>query len=420
MKKLLIEFSGKNTNASITLPGSKSESNRALVIRFLSGSNFPIQGISSSDDTVSLQSILDEINNRESGEYYLGHSGAGLRFLTAVLSITPGTWILKGSERLCERPLRPLVDALIQLGADISYLGNSGKAPLLIKGKKLESSIIKIESGISSQFISALMMIAPTLPNGLVIKLLGEIVSMPYLEMTAAMMKQAGANVSFYASEIKIAPGKYRKVNFLIEGDWSCAAFWYEIAALSESSNIEIKNLNLNSLQGDSVCPEIFKNFGVDTQSGTSGFVISKIQKFKKTEKVELNCLPFPDLVQAIAVTGAFLKSNLTLHGLQTLKLKETDRIAGLKNELEKFGNILQCDKNYLEIIKAGEVKANENKEKSPIEIDSYNDHRMAMAFAPAALVTKKIVIRDPEVISKSYTGFWDDLDKAGFKLNLI
>jgi 3-phosphoshikimate 1-carboxyvinyltransferase len=393
-------------NQTIVLSGSKSESNRLLILNALF-SNLSVENLSNSDDTVVLEKALQS----ESGILDIHHAGTAMRFLTAYMSFFPGKEvILTGSERMQQRPIGVLVDALRSLGADISYLKNEGFPPLKIAGKKITNSTVHLNAGISSQFISALMLIAPSLDNGLNIVLEGEITSRPYLEMTLSLLNNIGVSTSFQNQTITIQPKRELQttVNLIVESDWSSASYYYSIIALSElQTSIHLKYYQTNSLQGDSALAEIYKDFGVETVFENSGITITKTAIANKAINFNLNNCP--DIAQTITVTAFGLGLKCDLYGLHTLKIKETDRLLALKTEVEKLGGQVEITDNSLHL-------KTSNKISSKVTIETYNDHRMAMAFAPLAL-KEPIFINEAMVVTKSYTTFYEDLKSIGFQI---
>ncbi len=396
----------------VELPGSKSISNRLLIIRALSKLNVVFKNLSDSDDTVTLAKALGQIQNKRSAVINVEHAGTDMRFLTAFLSITSGEWTLTGSARMKERPISELVEGLRQLGADITYLEKEGFPPLKIKGQKLEGGSLELNASISSQFTSAMLLIAPFLTYGLEIKLKGDVVSRPYIIMTIELLKQFGVYIlaDTDAIHVKASDLKILHPSFSVESDWTAASYWYSIVALSENSEIVLKHLNKVSTQADSVLPELYKQLGVKTEFVEGGVKLSHQPVIISEFNYDFtNC---PDIAQTIAATcvGLGIKANLT--GLKTLKIKETDRIAALKNELDKFGVKTETSNESIKISAGSETK------NTKFEIKTYNDHRMALSFAPLSLKFPGIVVKDPDVVNKSYPAFWDDLQEAGFNVD--
>ena len=402
------------------LPASKSISGRALVINALSGSSLLPDNLSDSDDTQAMLNAL-----REMPEVIdIGAAGTAMRFLTAYLSVTPGTHTITGTERMKHRPIGILVDALRTLGADIAYEGEEGFPPLRIAGRNdIEGGELSVPGNVSSQYISALLMIAPTLKKGLRLTLTGQIASRPYLDMTMSMMRDFGAEVEWIAKDvIEVKPGSYRQRPYHIESDWSAASYWYEMVALSPDAGaqVELVGLHHDSIQGDSKVWQLMSELGVATEyyeepDGT------EIIRLRKTGNLACHfCHDFshqPDLAQTFAVTCAMLDVPFRLVGLQSLRIKETDRIAAL---VEELGKIVCLEGNDSELLWEGFYNI-DDLELLPFEeftFDTYDDHRMAMALAPVCLRTGgEIVINNPEVVSKSYPHYWEDLEKVGFSI---
>ncbi|SBV93095.1 3-phosphoshikimate 1-carboxyvinyltransferase [uncultured Dysgonomonas sp.] len=393
-------------NSIIPLPASKSISNRALILNALSLSASEIANLSDCDDT----NVMVEAFTSGSNLIDVKAAGTSMRFLTAFLAITPGEWIITGTERMKERPIHLLVDALVSLGARIQYIGNVGYPPLKIKGTALDGGEIYLSGDVSSQFISALLMIAPSMSKGLTIHLEGNIISVPYIKLTLGMMAQFGVKTHWDGRTIKIHPEEYRTTNYIVESDWSAASYWYEIAALVDDAHIELKGLFKNSMQGDSKVAELFLDLGVATEYTKDGVILTKTGKV--TKKMFHNFVNEPDLAQTFAVTCCMMGIPFMFTGLQTLKIKETDRIEALKNEMKKLGYLLYDSENSI-------LEWNGEKcepEADPV-IKTYEDHRMAMAFAPAAIKLDHINIAHPKVVTKSYPRFWDDLKSVGFSI---
>jgi len=396
----------KEINLRIKLPASKSISNRALILNALAYSPYDIQNLSDCDDTRVTVKALDSNDTT----FDIGAAGTAMRFLTAFLSKTVGEWTITGSERMKNRPIRLLVDALNSLGAKIEYVDKEGYPPLKIYGSALMGGEISLNGGVSSQYISALMMIAPYMQNGLKITLEGNVISVPYIQMTLSMMKEFGVEVTFENNIIDIKPHLYKPVQYKVESDWSAASYWYEILSIAEKGQIQLEGLNPNSYQGDSKVAELFGQLGVKTEYNAEGVLLTATQHY--TSKFEYDFVNQPDLAQTFAVTCCLRNIPFVFSGLQSLKIKETDRIAALINELRKLGFV---------VVEPAEGKLAWLGEKSPTNLPegeanipsicTYEDHRMAMAFAPAALVTP-LVIEESQVVSKSYPKFWEDLEQ--------
>ncbi|WP_165021319.1 3-phosphoshikimate 1-carboxyvinyltransferase [Dysgonomonas sp. ZJ279] len=396
----------KAINSTIKLPASKSISNRALILNALSLSDKKIENLSDCDDT----KVMIAAFNSESNLIDVKAAGTSMRFLTAFLSHFPGEWIITGTERMRERPIHILVDALTSLGARIEYLGKKGYPPLKIKGSALDGGEIRLSGGVSSQFISALLMIAPTMSKGLIIHLEGDIISIPYIKLTLGMMAQYGVKAHWEDKTIRIYPEEYKPVPYMVESDWSAASYWYSMAALADDARIELKGLFKNSMQGDSKVAELFLDLGIETKYTDDGVILTKTNRI--TKKFFHNFINEPDLAQTFVVTCCMMDIPFLFAGLQTLKIKETDRIEALKAEMKKLGYVLTDSENSI-------LEWNGERcipEEDPI-IKTYEDHRMAMAFAPAAIKLDRLKINEPGVVSKSYPNFWDDLKLSGYTI---
>lgn len=389
----------------IKLPSSKSISNRVLIINALSMSDYPIENLSDCDDTNVMLRALDS----DSSSFDIGAAGTAMRFLTALLAKTFGQWTITGTERMKNRPIKLLVDSINELGGKIEYAEKEGYPPLRIYGSALEGGELELNGGVSSQYISALMMIAPYMKHGLTLTLTGTIISRPYIHLTAELMRFFGAEVIITDNKIKVIPGEYQPKPYFVESDWSAASYWYQIVALSKDLRLELPHLYKNSWQGDAKGAELFSLLGVQTHYTKEGVTISK--KEITTKKCIYNFVNQPDLAQTFVVTCCLLNIPFHFSGLQSLKIKETDRMEALKNEMRKLGYVL-TDKNNSILEWNGE-----RCEPSNEPIHTYEDHRMAMAFAPAALKIGKIEICEPHVVSKSYPDYWKDLKHIGFKM---
>lgn len=395
----------------IHLSGSKSISNRILIIKALSDLDFSIQNISDSDDTKHLQEALEHYKN--SALINVGHAGTDMRFLTAFLSLKNGNYELTGSERLQQRPIKDLVEVLKKLGADISYKNNEDYPPLLINGKQLHGGSVKISGGVSSQFITALLLVAPYFTNGLDLTITSDLVSKPYVNMTIELMKEFGASVIWQNNKISVrpVPYTYSKKEFLVESDWSAASYYYSIVALSDvNTSLRINGLFQNSLQADSVCADIYKNFGVTTSYSKNQITITKSNTVLN-QILEYNFIECPDIAQTVICTCVGLNKPFLFTGLQTLKVKETDRIVALKNEFVKFGIELISTNNSIQWL--GENSLNKS---ITVSIATYNDHRMAMSFATLSVLLDDLVIEEANVVTKSYPLFWEHLNQIGVK----
>lgn len=389
-------------HGTVHLSGSKSVSNRLLIMRALGNGSLILRNLSPSDDTLVLQNALTSGGPVAD----IGAAGTAMRFLTAYFAITEGTRILTGSARMLQRPVKILVDALHKIGADISYMGEAGYPPLQIRGKELSGGSIEIPADVSSQYISALMMIAPAMKKGLELKLSGKIASQPYISMTASLMRQLGIDVRESVNSIRIEAGKYSGGQIEVEGDWSAAAFFYTMAALRNGTVLHLEGLHPHSLQGDSVLMEIFAGLGV--QSSFEGDVLRIAHVPVSATQFSYNFKDCPDLAQAVIVTCAALGIPGTFSGLESLRIKETDRTMALAAELQKCG---------VRFYIAGESWKLEGKAEARdgVTIRTYEDHRMAMSFAPLSLVLPEIQIEDPGVVTKSFPAFWDVLRHLGF-----
>ena len=401
---LLLEHPNNIFNNSFNISGSKSESNRLLILKYLL-KNIEIKNLSDSDDTISLQNAL----NSPSESVDIHHAGTAMRFLTAYFSIQVNkNYKIFGSRRMHERPIKILVDALNDLGADIKYLSKKGFPPLKISGKELNKDQVCLDANISSQYITALILIAPAMKNGLVVNLVGNITSRPYIEMSLSILKRIGVQTSFLNNTIKINPFKNKqKIVQTVESDWSSLSYFYSIVALSKEANLKISSFLSNSLQGDKELVLIYNKLGVQTIFDNGIVKLKKDQKINLPKKIVLTLNDTPDLAQTIAVTCFGLGLPCDLFGLHTLKIKETDRLLALKTELEKLGANVEITNESLHLKKRKKFNSN-------IEVNTYDDHRMAMAFAPLAII-KPIIINDPKVISKSFPSFWNILSELNF-----
>jgi len=390
----------------IVIAGSKSESNRLLVLQYLY-KNISIKNLSNADDVLLMKKALDSNQNTIN----VHHAGTTMRFLTAYFSIQENKEIiLTGSSRMKERPIGILVDVLRKLGAEIQYLEKENYPPLQIKGKNLVGDTISLTANVSSQYVSALILIAPKLKNGLIIVLKNNITSKPYIKMSLALLEKIGIPTSFIGNTIQIEPFvlNNENKNITVESDWSSTSYFYSVVALSPvGTEITLSSFYQNSLQADSVLPEIYENFGVFTIFNDNNSITLQKVKNPKTDFIKLNLSDSPDIAPTIAVTCFGLKISCEINGLHTLKIKETDRLEALKNEIEKLGGTIKITENSL-LLESSQRILN-----SKI-IATYQDHRMAMAFAPLALKTN-IAIENSEVVSKSYPNFWNDLKTIGF-----
>ena len=397
--------------ATIPLASSKSESNRALIIDALTGFRCDLKNLSTARDTQTMIRLLKS-NDRNDGPQTADVLDAGttMRFLTAYFAVTGQKKTMTGTPRMCERPIGILVDALRTLGADITYLKNDGYPPLQINGfAASENNKISIRGDVSSQYISALVMIAPTLPNGLTLELTGAIGSQPYIDMTLEQMAYFGADVraDWDSKTITIAPKAYTPKPYAIESDWSGASYWYSVAALAEDPKTELELLGLKakSLQGDSAIVDIMRSLGVESTFTDTGVRLTKRPVAASLAWDFTDC---PDLAQTVAVCAAMTGVTLTLTGIESLKIKETDRVAALQAELQKIGaELVEVETNH-----RYEVRQVSDRPQATAVIKTYDDHRMAMAFAPVAM-RQEIIIEEPGVVAKSYPSFWDDMARV-------
>ena len=404
----------KELKGTIHLPTSKSESNRLLISRSLCDTPFEIVKLSPAEDTQVLKKVLDSIRDIGSagGSYDVGQAGTTMRFLTAYFAITPGKWTLTGSDRMKQRTIKVLVDALKELGAKIEYVEKEGFPPLKIEGTDLNGKTIEIDGSISSQFTSALLLIAPYVKNGITIRFKGKITSRPYINMTLKIMEQLNIKSSFELDQISVLHQHYMSKNlqenrYTVEGDWSSASYWYSIAALADEVDLQLMGLKEFSLQADAVLPDLFAVFGVKTEFIPEGVRLTKVEH--NTKNVAFDFSDCPDLAQTFIVTASALNIPCLLNGLHTLKIKETDRVKALQNELKKIG-VTAHEKHpvSLEIDPASAFHA------ASSSISTYSDHRIAMSFASLAMLNE-VKIEDPEVVKKSYPDFWKDLKSVGF-----
>ena len=406
--KLRISKDTPQLSGSIKITGSKSESNRLLILQALFG-NITIENLSNSDDSQVMQQALGSKDKLID----IHHAGTAMRFLTAYFAaFAERETILTGSARMQERPIGILVDALRSLGADISYEKNEGFAPLFIKGKSLNKSEVELAANVSSQYISALMMMGGKLPNGLKIKLKGKITSVPYIEMTRSLLTQLGIKSSFEGQTIQIFPcSSVNQQTVVVESDWSSASYYYSLVALSDNGKITLSSYKKDSLQGDAVLAKLYKELGVDTKFDKNSITLTKIKNFE-VKSVNFDLANSPDIAQTIAVTCYGLGIACDLTGLHTLKIKETDRLEALHAELSKLGAQLEVTDKSLHL-KAAKIY------NSDVTINTYQDHRMAMAFAPLGLKIP-VIFEDAEVVNKSYPDFWDDFRVLGFAISTL
>jgi 3-phosphoshikimate 1-carboxyvinyltransferase len=395
---------------TVVVPHSKSISNRLLLLQALSKQSFNIQGLSEAEDTLGLERLL----KTNTAVLDCGPAGTTFRFLTAYCAIQDGREVtLTGSDRMKQRPIAPLVEALNAIGADLSYLEQTGLPPLRISGRKLEGGKVAVDGTTSSQFTSALLMIAPLLNKGLEIESVGDVVSRPYLDMTITLMHELGVEVVQEENCFKITPQSYQRKDMQVERDWSAVSYWYELVALAPASCLFVPEMKLASVQGDSVAAKLFTELGVHTEEREGGIFLRHVGRNRINHDLTLDMGNCPDLVPAVAATCAGLGQQAVLENVKQLRYKESDRITALITELDKIGVIANYESGNLIIL----PKKDEPLSASNV-IETYNDHRMAMAFAPLVLCAKRLQIDAPDVVNKSYPGYWQELEQF-FKLTI-
>ncbi len=414
LSTIKLSHSTKNVQGTVQLTGSKSESNRALIIQALSKGLVTVDNLSAAADTVIMQNALQQANAgnpQTTTTIDIGPAGTAMRFLTSYLNLVNGQFLLTGTERMQQRPIGILVDALRTLGAQINYDKQEGYPPLRINGGlALTKNRVSIQGNVSSQYISSLLLIAASLKSGLTLEIQGELTSRPYVTMTLNMLQEAGISYTWTENSIEIKAQPFKPTTIFVEPDWSAASYWYAIVALSDKGAIVLPGLKAHSLQGDIAIVDIMTHFGVASSFQEDGLHIAKVSK--GTDKKLFDFKECPDLAQTIVALAAALKRDIAITGVETLKIKETDRLAALKTEIEKFGaTIVEDDKTYH--IKTDAVHLVEQ-----ITFDTYEDHRMAMAFAPLALVFKEVNINEPQVVEKSYPDYWAHLEQQGFQIS--
>ena len=406
MKRILLT-PPERIDAAIQLPSSKSICNRVLIMNALAEGNGAVRNLSDCDDTQVMTDALRDMPP----VIDIKAAGTAMRFLTAYLSVTEGTHTITGTARMQQRPVKVLVDALRALGARIRYTANEGFPPVEITGQKLDLSEISLPGDISSQYISALLMIGPVLKNGLRLTLTNEIISRPYIDLTLSLMKEFGAEAGWVSeNRLEVAPQPYKPRPYYVESDWSAASYWYEAVALSEEATVTLPGLFRNSLQGDAKVAELFEKLGVHTLYNEDSVTLQKQEP--SVLHLEYDFVNQPDLAQTFVVTCVMLGMPFRFSGLQSLKIKETDRMSALITEMKKLGYILIEEEGSTLTWRGNRCRKTEK----PV-IDTYEDHRMAMAFAPASLKLKELRINNPEVVSKSYPDYWEDLSAAGFQI---
>lgn len=404
--RLELQHPTKTVSAQLTITGSKSETNRLLLLQALYP-QLTIENQSNSDDSIAMHKAL----NSQEKIRDIHHAGTAMRFLTAFFATKENSnIILTGSQRMQERPIALLVDALNALGGNISYAKEKGFPPLSIIGEQLEGGDVTLPANISSQYISALLLIAPKLAKGVRLHLEGEITSLPYIKMTLALLERLGIKISFVDKTIEIPfQATIEKQTQVVESDWSSASYWFSALSLAEEGEIHLSNYREDSLQGDAVLRKIYRQLGVDSRFEGNTLILKKETSFVAPEKIELDLVEAPDIAQTIAVSCYGLGVGCDLTGLHTLKIKETDRLLALEKELGKLGAIITVDDKSLQLSATQNFQRNQS-------IDTYHDHRMAMAFAPLGLKIP-LCINDAGVVSKSYPGFWEDMKSIGFQV---
>ena len=406
-KEIHISYQNKSSDLGIIeIPGSKSESNRALLINALCQNPGEVYNLSSARDTQLMNALLTS----ELPEIDVKDAGTVMRFLTTYFSLTNQTKKITGTARMQERPIKLLVDALLKLGVDIDYTTKQGYPPLNINGFTRQlTNHISIDGSVSSQYLSALLMLAPTLPTGLKLEVLNGATSKPYLLMTIELMRHFGVDVDIDNNLFQVSNAQYTYSPFTVEPDWSSASYWYSIFVLSGAEKLVLKGYRENSLQGDRGLVELMKPFGVKTTFSSHGAILTKVAL---ELPIEIDFINNPDLAQTFAVLCAALEHSCIFKGLHTLKIKETDRIVAIKNELQKIGADFVENTNRWTVI-----PSKGNWRSKSIFINTYHDHRMAMAFAPLACVLPSISIESPDVVNKSYPSYWSDLKLVGFNI---
>ena len=410
MKKVEITPSDLSPDSSIKISGSKSESNRVLILNSIF-KNIKISNLSDSDDTTVLQKALSS----QDTTIDVGIAGTAMRFLTAYFTLKGSEVILTGASRMKQRPIKGLVEALCSLGADIEYIEREGFPPLKIKGANLKGGLLKMKANVSSQFISAILMVAPYFEKGIQLKLIGEVLSRPYIEMTLNLMEKQGVPYQWVGDTISILPGTYQNNITRVESDWSSISYMFELVALSDSGCIQLTQVDECSVQGDQEGMYYFELLGVDSNIEQGVLTLRKKSSFELPKLLELDCLKTPDLAQTLAATACGLGVQMKLTGLKSLPNKETDRLMALKNELEKCGAKVKITNNESLEVNPGSIDASQS-----FNFETYGDHRMALSLAPLALKCKSVTLNNPEVVNKSYRTFWEDLRNMSFDIQLI
>jgi 3-phosphoshikimate 1-carboxyvinyltransferase len=411
-KSLILKYNSGKITGTIRLPGSKSESNRVLIINALTQGRCELKNLSTANDTVLMEQLLSSSHE----ELNVEDAGTVMRFLTAYLAITNQSKVLTGTSRMHQRPIGLLVEALRELGADIDYIETEGYPPLRINGIDLSwpATSIAIPGNVSSQYISALLLVSPLLPNGLKLQLASPVFSRPYIDLTLALMTHFGASAGWANEcEVTVEPVPYHAAFYTVEADWSAASYWYSLVALAKEAQITLPGLKENTAQGDKKVAELMRHFGVETGYNGIGAVLTKCEPSAISEVIDFkDC---PDLAPTIIVLAAGLQREIQVTGLQSLRIKETDRILALQQELAKIGaELIEVQPDLFQLKLVGE---NQPRTSDLIAVDTYADHRIAMAFAPLALLYP-IEINDPIVVRKSYPDFWDDLRSVGITIS--
>ncbi len=400
-------------HTEIMLPASKSISNRVLIMDVLCNSSFGIKNLSTAYDTRNLITNLEKIKNTTGSNVLItidaGNTGTQMRFLSALLAITPGNWLLTGDERMLQRPIGKLVEALKSLGANIKYTNKAGFPPLKIEGRNLEHNEIEMDASESSQYISAMLMIAPRVKGGISLQLKGEVVSKHYIEMTLQLIKQAGIQYFYKDQIIKIDEQEYHPAVFFIEPDWSAASYWYNIISFSSNAQVFLKDLSLESIQGDVACAQLYKDLQVSTFQQNNGVTIKSSNQAPSLKNM-YDFSPIPDVFPAFVVACAGKDKETSFRGIAHLQYKECNRIDAINKELAKVGYQLEEYEARWFLKRMSNLVGNQ-------EFNTYKDHRMAMAFATLAMKKSTVMINDPAVVNKSYPGFWNNLEKAGFSI---
>jgi len=405
MKKIKLESLSEKISGKIILPSSKSISNRALILRALSGENFKINNLSKAGDTIKMLEILNNVDNNIVNT---GNTGTIMRFMTAFYAIREGEWDILGSERMKQRPIKNLVETLKTFGADIEYIGQEGFPPLHIKGRPLAGGKCKVDATVSSQYISALLMIAPMLKNGLEMELMGEPISFPYIKMTLKMLEYFGVKVNVKGKHIYIAEQKIIPNELTVEADWSAASYMYALAALNNDVDIELPGLKENSWQGDAIIAELMHPFGVETIYNAKS--ISIFHSKRKIKNFNYNFKANPDLVPTFATLCAAFKIPFEFDGINALRIKESNRVEALTQQLAKLNMKVDSDECHIYGTPVEQLMFEDHL------IRTYSDHRIVMSFAPLLCVKPGLMIEDPDVVDKSYPDFWNDFEALGIK----